>query len=307
MTLYGALETGGTKTILLVASSVDEVVERLTIESSDPAAVINGVEVFFDRYPEVAAYGIGSFGPLNLKSSSLDYGRIQRTPKEGWEGINFRKLLQARYHKPVAIESDVNAAALAELKLGAGRRIERDGSFGRVSLDNFIYVTVGTGIGACAMINQRPVHGLTHPEMGHYEVPRHPADDAFASVCPFHKDCLEGVASGVAISKRWGASLNNLGPEHSAWFLEGHYLASFCNTLITMYSPERIVFGGGVPSEPLLTIVRNKLFHSLNNYISDIDQESFLKDYVMLSQVENDAGPMGALLLAIQAGEQAGA
>lgn len=255
MPLYGAVEAGGTKFMVAVgegAGDEPKVVKRIAT-SSDAAATLREVIAFFRDHGPVSAVGVATFGPVDFRQ-----GTISTTPKEGWAHCPVRAILQRELNVPVGFDTDVNGAALAEARHGSGR--------GAKSL---VYVTVGTGIGGGAIIADRPVHGLLHPEMGHLPVRLHPEEPAgFKGVCPYHGNCLEGSASGPAIEARWGKPAIQLPPEHLAWSIEGDYLAQACLSMSVILSPERIVLGGGVMDQPhLLALVRTRLAELNRGYI----------------------------------------
>ncbi len=286
--LYAAVELGGTKTICLVGHNEHDIVASLTIPTTNADETLAGVAEFFSKFKPLSGIGIGAFGPLNVNKNSNHYGRIENTPKPGWRNTNLHDVFAQKFNCPVVIDTDVNAAGLAEYHLGAGK-----------NLDNFIYITVGTGIGGGAIINGKPVHGLSHPEIGHITLPRHPHDKAFECGCPFHSSCAEGLASGTAIKKRWSASLQTIESDHIAWDIEADYLAELSHTLTVVYSPQRIIFGGGVSSEFLLGKVRDKLFEKLNGYVNALGERERLDSYLSLPQLGGEAGPKGSLLLAL--------
>jgi fructokinase len=203
----------------------------------------------------VDAFGVAAFGPLELDPASPAWGRLLATPKPGWSDADLVRPLRTRFHRPVAIDTDVNAAALAEARHAGGLR-------------SLAYVTVGTGIGGGAIVGDRTISGLMHPEMGHLHVQRGRGDADFAGVCPFHGDCLEGLASGPAIVRRWGAQFDALPDDHPALPLLGDYLAQLAATLLLVLSSERVVFGGGVMSDGrLLPYVRAATRRRLGGYL----------------------------------------
>ncbi len=237
--LVAAVEAGGTKIICAMGRSWEEVLsaEKHTVATGEPDETIRQVTSWFDGLSaaaEIAAVGVAAFGPLDLCR-----GRVGPTPKPGWSGFDWRAAI-ARWRPEAAFgfETDTNGAAMAEGAWGAG-----------VGRQVCAYVTVGTGIGGGAIIGGEPVHGLVHPEIGHTRIPRQPGDD-FAGVCPFHGDCLEGMASGPAIEVRWGRPGRDLEHDHPAWELEGRYLAVAVTNLAMTLSPEVIVMGGGVMEAP---------------------------------------------------------
>ena len=192
---------------------------------------------------------------------------------------------------PVAFDTDVNAAALGEWRYGAAR-----------GLDTFLYLTVGTGIGGGALVNGRVLHGLVHPEMGHVRVARDHSADPFAGACPFHGDCLEGLASGTAMAARWGRPAHELPVDHSAWTLEAHYLAQALQGFVCTLSPQRIVMGGGVMDQPqLLARVRRELQRLLHGYIQAPELLDDIDAYVVAPALGRRAGAIGALVLAERA------
>src|SRR5438093_2315163 len=214
-------------------------VQSSTIERAADFVVSNG---------SVAAIGIGSFGPIDLRRGSQTWGQITTTPKPGWAKTNIAAGLGKSLHVPVAVDTDVNAAVLGEHRWGAA-----------VGLDTFSYITVGTGIGAGGMANGRLLHGLLHPELGHMRIPHDRERDPFEGVCPYHGDCLEGLASGEAIRARWGSAGED-NPDDRVWRLEAGYLALGLLNVICTLSPQRIVLGGGVMNRPqLLPLVRKRV------------------------------------------------
>ena len=285
--LLAAIELGGTKTICLVGQrGSTSSFEKKVIPTTTPEETLDQVTRFFQEFPDIQGIGIGAFGPINIVPNSPRYGVVENTPKPGWTHFNLYQYFTERFSCPVIIDTDVNAAALGEYKMGAGR-----------GLSNFVYVTVGTGIGGSAFINGQAVKGLSHPEMGHTSLPRHPSDVEFAAACRFHPSCAEGLASGKAISKRWGKPLNEFPEDSEAWALQAYYLSEFFHNLILMYSPQRIISGGGVSSEALLTHVRKVLFKRINGYVPGLDSPEKLDEFLVLPELKGEAGPLGSFLL----------
>lgn len=287
--VYAGVELGGTKTICTVATDTDTIVDSVRIPTTTPAETLAKVVGFLEAY-SIKALGIASFGPINIDPDSQQFGVLETTPKPYWQGVSLVSYLQQYIDCPVAIDSDVSAAALAEQQMGAAK-----------DLYNMVYVTVGTGIGAGAVIAGETLRGMSHPEMGHLALRRHASDLTFESTCPYHPHCAEGLASGTAIKMRWGLALNEVPETHPAWALQAHYLAQLAHTLTVFYSPQRIVFGGGVSSEPLLTLLRDELHSMLNGYVAALPDRCALDSYICLPKLGGNAGPMGSLLLAIQA------
>lgn len=237
--LLGAIEAGGTKFVLGVGHGASEIIDQVQIATRDPATTLAEAVAFFRQHPQLAAMGIGSFGPLERDRHSPNWGHILGTPKSGWSQYDLAGSLSRALAVSVAFDTDVNAAALAEARLGAAQD-------SAVS----VYVTIGTGIGGGVIADGRIVGGAGHPELGHMR-PRRPGDDRdFEGLCPFHGDCLEGLASGPAIIARWGQSLSHLRSEHPAHAIIAGYLAEMCNTLRAALAPDAIVLGGGVMATP---------------------------------------------------------
>ena len=216
--VYGAIEAGGTKFICLVGSGPDDIRARARIPTTTPDETLSAVLEFFqENGAGMQALGVAAFGPLDLNKDSSTYGYITTTPKPDWSNTDLLGPLQAALDIPIAFDTDVNGAALGEGRWGAAQ-----------GLDDFVYLTVGTGIGGGAMVNGKLLHGAQHPEMGHMLLPHDRQQDPFDGICPFHGDCLEGLANGPAIQVRWGQPANDLPADHPAWELEAHYLAMAC-------------------------------------------------------------------------------
>lgn len=287
----GAVEAGGTKIVCLVGSDPDHIVAQTRIPTGEPTETLTQVIAFFreavDAGGPLAAIGIASFGPLELRRAHPRYGFITTSPKPGWAGVDMVGPVRSALGVPVGFDTDVNGAALGESRWGAAR-----------GLNTFVYLTVGTGIGGGAVAGGRIIHGLGHPEMGHLSVPRQPGDD-FPGTCPFHADCLEGMAGGDAIAARWGRPGEQLdGPElRAAGQLEAAYLAAGLRAIVYTLAPQRIVIGGSVTALPgLLPLVRAKLTEGLAGYPGL--PEHGTDDFVVPAALGALAGPAGALVLA---------
>lgn len=286
----GALEAGGTKMVCAIGDERGNLSERASFPTLSPAETIGNLIDFFKKQ-EIEALGIGSFGPLSLDPNAPDFGAITTTPKPGWRDYPLRKAFADALNVPVGIDTDVNAAALGEATYGAGK-----------GLDSLVYCTVGTGVGGGALLDGRLVHGLVHPEMGHMLLRPDPRDPAPHGFCPFHDGCLEGMASGPAIEKRWGVSAKELDEHHVAWEIEAEYLAQMCvNTIVTL-SPKRIVLGGGVMHQMhLFPRIRRRTLELLNGYIAHEAILSDMEHYIVAPGLGDNAGAVGSLLLAEQA------
>lgn len=294
MRYYGALEAGGTKMVLSYLDEGGRMLERLSIPTRTPAETMPEMIAFFRAHP-VDALGIGCFGPLELNPARENFGSITATPKLAWRDYSIMRAFREALDVPVGLDTDVNGAALAEARLGAAK-----------GLASCLYVTVGTGIGGGVVTGGRPVHGLVHPEFGHQLMRPAEGDPAPEGFCPYHKGCLEGLASGPAIEKRWGVSAKELPPEHPAWRVESDYLAQMCHNAIMAFSPEKIILGGGVMQQKfLLPIIREKTLALLGGYICAPAVDAGLADYIVEPGLGVNSGVMGAYLLAREALEGA--
>ena len=279
---YGAIEAGGTKFVCAVSNEKLEILERISLPTTTPDETMKNVFEFFDKY-DLDAIGVGSFGPIDVNKKSKTYGYITTTPKLAWANYNFVGALKDRYNIPIGWTTDVNAAALGELKKGAA-----------VGLQSCIYLTVGTGIGGGAMINGQFLEGYGHPEMGHILIRMHP-NDQFKGICPYHKNCLEGVASGPAIEDRWGKKAYELVDNEEVWKIEAFYLAQALMTYTLTINPERIVLGGGVMKQrQLFHYIRKELEKLMNNYVTMPDFD----EYIVSPGLGDNSGIIGCLLLA---------
>lgn len=285
---YAGIEFGGTKVVVLVADADSQIVARYRINTTTPEVTLAAVADVLEGYRPMQAIGIGAFGPVDINTRSASYGTILNTPKSGWQGVGLSDFFARHFCCPVRVDTDVNVAGMAEYTLGAAR-----------GLSTFCYVTVGTGIGGALLVNGEPVKGSFHPEMGHMALARVPGDEKFSVLCPYHDSCAEGLASGAAISHRWGSALNRFSEDHDAWRFEAEYLAQFFHNLMMVMAPECIVVGGGVASEVLLERVRSQLVKKLNGYIDGYASLESLKSYLRLPELGDRAGSIGAWLLAL--------
>lgn len=284
---YGLIEAGGTKFVLGISDAGGTIAARHRIETTTPAETLPAcIDWLRGQGGDFAAIGIAAFGPLDLDRASPTYGHVRPTPKPHWSGADLVTPFADAFACPVALDTDVNGAALAEAQWGAGR--------GQGSL---LYLTIGTGVGGGFVADGHLLHGLSHPEMGHIRLPRHPDDTAFAGVCPFHGDCLEGLASGTAIHARWGASLSDLPAGHPAHGIVAWYLGRALATFQAVMDPARIVLGGGVTATPgLLDLVRAETAAAGAGYFVGRAEE-----VVVAPGLKGDAGLLGALALSLTA------
>ena len=298
MARYGAVEAGGTKFVCAVGLGPEQIEEQVRIPTTTPTETIALVLDFFQQQIKssgpLEAIGVGSFGPVGVHADAPQFGYFLETPKPGWQHIEFATVLSRALSAPVGFNTDVNAAALGEGRWGNGQ-----------GLDTFIYLTVGTGIGGGAVVNGKLLHGLLHPEMGHILIPHDRSADPFPGSCPFHQDCLEGLASGFAIEQRWQQKAADLPADHPAWALEANYLAAGMVNFILTLSPQRIIVGGGVMGQPqLLPLVRTQVVQKLSGYLKVPQITNNIDTYIVPPKLDNQAGIAGAFVLAQQAAEQ---
>lgn len=293
--LLAGVELGGTKCICILATGPDDVREQLIVPTTRPGDTLPEIERILiswrRRYGAITALGIASFGPLDLRAQSPTYGFIRATAKPDWIDTDVRGLLARALAVPVGFNTDVNGAALAEQRWGDAR-----------GLDDFAYVTVGTGVGVGLIVGGRPAQGFGHAELGHLRIARSPGD-AWPGSCPYHGDCLEGLASGTAIAARTGVAAGKLPPDHPAWESVAFALGQLLHALVVTTSPRRILLGGGVlAGQPhLVQRVRRSLMTSLNGYVHPTEGDPSLLRYIVPPGLGVLAGPMGAIALAAEA------
>jgi fructokinase len=295
--LIAGIELGGTKCIALLASGPEDVRDRVTVATGDdPAATLAALEAILDGW-DFDAIGVASFGPLELNPAHPDFGSITATTKPGWSGTDLTNRLGARYARPLAIQTDVVGAALAEARWGAA-----------AGLTTHAYITIGTGVGVGLVAGGRPVQGVAHGEAGHMRVARAPGDE-FAGWCPFHGDCVEGLIAGPALAARFGRPGEQLADDGSEWELFVHDLAGLLHNLVVTASPERIAIGGGVIAgrEALFAKLRVRLAASIAGYGSLAAYSAELDRRLGPPGLGTLAGPMGAIVLGLEAlGDQGG-
>lgn len=289
--LFGAIETGGSKVICAVGTGPHDIRDRVRIPTTTPSETLAEVNDFLLRHHReapLAAVGVGSFGPLDLHPASPTYGYVLDTPKPGWPNTDLLDPIQQVLDLPVALDTDVNASALGEHRWGAG-----------VGLDSLVYITIGTGIGGGAVVAGRPVHGASHPEMGHVRIPHDRESDPFEGFCPYHGDCFEGLAAGPAIELRWGIPGESLPEDHPAWELEAGYLAAGIANIVLVLSPQRIVVGGGVMEQRhLFPMIRERVVELLHGYGVTEEIVGNMDGYIVPPALGDDSGIAGAFALA---------
>ena len=292
--IFGGIESGGTKFICAVGTSPDDIRAETRFPTAAPDETLKQAIDFFkaqtQRLGPLASIGVASFGPLDSRPGSPSFGHILPTPKPGWTNFDIVGTIRAGIGVPIAFDTDVNGAALGEGRWGAAQ-----------GLDTFMYLTVGTGIGGGVFANGHLLHGLLHPEMGHISLPHDLQKDPFEGVCPFHHDCFEGLASGVAIEKRWGQPGGRLPEDHPAWDLEAEYIALALANYVYCISTERIIIGGGVGQlAHLLPSIRKRTRELINGYVQSTAILENIETYIVPPGLGDRAGVLGAIALAGQ-------
>lgn len=285
----GGIEAGGTKFVCAVGNEKGEISKKVIIPTSTPAKTMKQVVDFFlSTKKKLSSIGVASFGPLDINPESKHYGQIAVTPKLAWQKFNYLPFLRKSFSCPIAINTDVNGAAIGEQEWGAAK-----------GLTSFLYMTVGTGIGVGGMVAGRFIMGLSHSEMGHIFIPVHPKDQ-FKGVCPIHKNCLEGLASGPSMMKRWKVeSALNLPSKHFGWNLEANYIGIAVANYILCFSPQRVIIGGGVMKKNgLIEKVRQVVLKKLNGYLHEEEILHHIDRYIVHPFLKGDAGILGAFALA---------
>ena len=290
MRKIGALEAGGTKMVLGVFSEQGEELARHTLPTLSPEETVPAMQAFFMRHA-IDALGIGSFGPLDLDPASETYGYITSTPKLKWQNYPLLSALAGDGGMPCAIDTDVNAAVLAEAQCGAAG-----------GMTDVVYLTVGTGIGGGVLSGGKLVHGMMHPELGHMLLRAHPDDPIPKGICPYHDGCGEGLASGPAIGARSGGDARKLPDDHPVFAMEAYYLAQMCTNLILTVSPQRIILGGGVMErKALFPMIRKQVQTLLNGYVQAKEIQEHINEYIVAPELFPVSGLIGAYLLGKQA------
>lgn len=282
--VYGSIEAGGTKFVCAIGNNKLEILERVSFPTTTPDETMRQVVDFFSQYQDqLESIGVGSFGPIDIHRNSETYGYITSTPKLAWQNFDFVGTLKKHFNLPIAWTTDVNAACYGEYVSGNGK-----------GMRSVVYYTVGTGIGGGALQNGVFVEGFSHPEMGHMLVKRHP-EDPFVGNCPFHHDCLEGMAAGPAIEKRTGTKGQDLSSDDPVWEIEADYIAQCAYNTTLMFAPDIIIFGGGVMKQDhMKKKVQEKFAKLVNHYVNT----PVVEEYIVTPKLGDNAGTIGALALA---------
>ncbi|GGF98106.1 fructokinase [Paenibacillus albidus] len=285
----GAIEAGGTKFVCGLGDESGRILDRISFPTEHPDLTLPKVIQYFQD-KQVEAIGIGSFGPIDIRPDSPTYGYVTTTPKPGWGNYDMLGTLQRVFPVPLGWDTDVNAAAYGEAKWGAAQ-----------GLSSCLYYTVGTGVGVGVYSEGKIIHGLVHPEGGHMLPRRHP-EDKFAGACPYHGDCLEGMAAGPAIEARWGKKGHELPANHIAWEMEAFYIAQSITSAILLLSPHKIILGGGVmQQQQLFPLIRQAVLRNLNGYVSSNAILDHMDEYIVPPGLGHQAGLCGALALGLAA------
>jgi fructokinase len=296
MPLWGGIEGGGTKFVCAIANDHGEILQDISFPTTTPAETIGRAVAFLQAQhvqEPLKAIGVSTFGPVDLNLDSPTYGYITTTPKPGWGNTDVVGVLRRELRLPVGFDTDVNGAALAEYRWGAAQ-----------GLDTFVYMTIGTGIGGGGMVNGQLIHGLIHPEMGHMLMRRDPEQDPFEGWCPYHGDCLEGLAAGPALDARWGQRGETLPEDHPAWALEAEYIAQGLMNITLVLSPQRLILGGGVMHQStIFPLVRQRVQTYLNGYVKSPAILEDIDSYIVPPGLGDRAGVLGAVALAQLAAE----
>jgi fructokinase len=293
MKYYGGIEAGGTKFVCVVAAGPGDILAQERFPTTKPHETIGKTIEFFRPFVEtgqVDSIGIASFGPVDINPKSNLFGYITTTPKPGWAQADLLGPIKKSLGVACSFDTDVNAAALGEHYWVPENR----------EVNPLVYITVGTGIGVGYIVNGKTLHGLIHPEGGHTFIPHDRTIDPYPGFCPYHGDCMEGLASGPAMAARWGQPAESLPDDHPGWDLEAKYLAYMISNLILNFSPQRIVLGGGVPQHSgLIEKIRLNVKQQINGYVRSAHVLELIDQYIVPPTLGNRAGVMGAVALAI--------
>ncbi|KAB1440549.1 ROK family protein [Candidatus Galacturonibacter soehngenii] len=283
--IFGALEAGGTKMVCALGKEDGTILEQISIPTKTPEETIPFIIDYF-KDKEIVSLGVGSFGPVDVNKDSDMYGHILDTPKTAWKYYDLLGNLEKELNVPIGLDTDVNGSCLGEITFGSSK-----------GLDNVVYITIGTGVGVGAAVNGQLLHGMLHPEAGHILLRQHP-QDSFAGNCPYHGTCLEGLAAGPAIEKRWGKKAVELKDVDKVWEIEAYYIAQALVNYILTLAPRRIILGGGVMHQKqLFPLIRKEVKELMNGYINTKEIKD-LDQYIVPASLNDDQGIMGCIQLA---------
>ena len=286
--LIGALEAGGTKMVCALGDENGTILEQVSIPTTTPQETIPQIIAYFQD-KKIEALGVAAFGPVDVNPNSPTYGRILDTPKLAWRQFDLLGALKAGLNVPMGLDTDVNGSCIGEMTYGCAK-----------GLDSVIYITIGTGVGVGVSVNGKPLHGMLHPEGGHILLIRHPKD-ANGGICPYHKNCLEGFASGSSIEARWGKKAIELVDQTEVWEMESYYIAQALVDYIMTLSPQKIILGGGVMhQEQLFPMIREKVKEMIAGYLNT-PQLADMDNYIVPASLNDDQGIMGCIKLGLDA------
>lgn len=286
--LIGALEAGGTKMVCAVGREDGSILEQVSIPTTTPEETVAGIVNYF-KGKDIAALGVAAFGPVDVKPQSPTYGQILDTPKLAWRHFDLLSALKKELDVPMGLDTDVNGSCLGEMTYGCAK-----------GLDSVIYITIGTGVGVGVSVGGKLLHGMLHPEGGHILLSRHP-EDPNGGVCPYHKNCMEGFASGPSIEARWGKKAVELVDRPEVWELESYYIAQALVNYIMILSPQKIILGGGVMhQEQLFPLIRRKVKEMIGGYLNTKELTD-MDNYIVPASLHDDQGIMGCIKLGLDA------
>lgn len=286
--LIGALEAGGTKMVCAVGREDGSILEQVSIPTTTPEETVAGIVNYF-KGKEIEALGVAAFGPVDVKPQSPTYGQILDTPKLAWRHFDLLGALKKELDVPMGLDTDVNGSCLGELTYGCAK-----------GLDSVIYITIGTGVGVGVSVGGKLLHGMLHPEGGHILLSRHP-EDPNGGICPYHKNCLEGFASGPSIEARWGKKAVDLVDCPEVWEMESYYIAQALVNYIMILSPQKIILGGGVMhQEQLFPLIRKKVTEMIGGYLNTRELAD-MDNYIVPASLHDDQGIMGCIKLGLDA------
>lgn len=286
--LIGALEAGGTKMVCAVGREDGSILEQVSIPTTTPEETVAGIVDYF-KGKDIVALGVAAFGPVDVKPQSPTYGQILDTPKLAWRHFDLLGALKKELDVPMGLDTDVNGSCLGEMTYGCAK-----------GLDSVIYITIGTGVGVGVSVGGKLLHGMLHPEGGHILLSRHP-EDPNGGVCPYHKNCMEGFASGPSIEARWGKKAVELVDRPEVWELESYYIAQALVNYIMILSPQKIILGGGVMhQEQLFPLIRRKVKEMIGGYLNTKELTD-MDNYIVPASLHDDQGIMGCIKLGLDA------
>ncbi len=271
--------------VCAIGDETGKILDQVSIPTLTPEETMPKIIDYFQD-KDIEALGVAAFGPVDVNPESSNYGRILDTPKLAWRQYPLLSTLKEALAVPMKLDTDVNGSCLGEMTYGSAK-----------GLDSVMYITIGTGIGVGIAMGGKLVHGMLHPEAGHILITPRSGDEEHC-VCPYHKNCLEGLASGPSIEKRWGTKAVNLVDKTEVWELESEYLAQAIMNFILTVSPQRIILGGGVMhQEQLFPLIRKKVQEKMNGYIRTPELAD-MDHYIVPASLNDDQGILGCIRLA---------